>query len=68
MVDKMQIAVVKDANGDVLKVFLIKEDWDQLKELSKRVSATGCYLDTHSIRGNESQLAQYVTQLEKECQ
>jgi hypothetical protein len=63
----MQIAVVKDANGDVLKVFLVKDGWDRLKELSKRISATGCYLDTHSIRGTESQLAQYVTQLEKEC-
>ncbi len=64
----MEVVVVKDANGDVLKVFLIKEGWDRLKEMEKRVAATGCYLDRYTPRGNESQLSQYVSQLEKDCE
>jgi hypothetical protein len=62
------VAVVSDANGDVLKVFVIEDGWNGLKPLQKRVSATGCYLDLHSVRGDESQLTQYVKQLEKECE
>ena len=63
---KQVVCLVKDANGNVIKSFLVKEGWDRLDELKKRVEKTGCYLDTLSSRGNESQLVQLVTELEKE--